>query len=468
MLVLFKSTYCRGVGKTRRDFRFVDKALDCENTAFIDLSTWVKKDPSGGHLFSFHSEILKSASVSFNPAFILGTREEASETILPIFRRNYFHRGLGALIQKFGMREDLEKASLTLDSIAGNKLIHVYEGGFRELTFLSEILASRTDCSAVFNFFNAEPWSALFSRANPLSGVATRILRQAVEQMQGKVVFTVDTDRFAIKMAGTVGRKKLNVYPLFSNLKANQQLETSWKSRPVTFMFTPRTYWEKRLVLQTLKVLEQSIQEIIDVVIASRWTSVFRSSSLKRLELKKIRVRVQSGPSSEEHYSKLFFDSKVVVLPYLDKHYVYGSSGKLFDARAGGCWVVAPNGTSAGDSVDLNGWGKTFNGRADDLAKTLASLNLDQQPKADQKSNGAHRTIDALSGLVGLLPAGAPQTKRIPWLYTLPFLLGFSGFYWLALHLILVPSKRFLMSLIRLPSSIRSGSRLREGQLPSS
>lgn len=415
---------------------------------FIDISTWVKKSSDAGHVFTFHSKIQKQSASAFKTSVIFGPVREESPEIKPIFHTGHFHRGLGNIFQTINMRSDLARAHESLDSLDGIKFMHFYEGGLRELTFLSEILASRSDCVAVFNFFASEPWIALVNKQNPLSRVAIKILSNMLKSTEGRVAFTADTPKFAELYSKVFEDVKIGVYPLFSNLSSVLESGEKWNSRPVNFLFTPRTLAEKKLTVRCIEILQDVAPAKITIVIASRWTSRFKTKSLTKISNKNIKVQVVSGPSSEKRYEKLFRESKVVVLPYLDKHYVFGSSGKVLDARLGGCWVGAPAGTSASELIVRNGWGVTFERNATSAVEAIRSAGLAHPPIFGDDAPVVARAIEFFQNTIETLNPLAPFPEKVKGLRFLPFLIGLQGLRWAILHAIFVPGKRFLFGLV--------------------
>lgn len=417
--------------------------LVAESTIFVDISPWVKKSPTAGHVFTFHSHLLRQSSGVFRKGAIFGPLEEASKEITPVFRDSYFGRGLGTLFQAVNMSEDLDRAMRALDSLEGTKLLHFYEGGFRELTFLSRILSARDDCVAIFNFFASEPWIPLISKQNPLSKLAIKIMSDMFISSAHLVAFTADTPKFAQYLSGVFHDSDINVYPLFSSLEPRPQTEVDWKARPITYLFTPRTLMEQKLTVRSIELLQDRVQSRIKIAIAARWTANFTEKLLRSLSNKNIEIEVLSGPLSDEQYENLFFQTKVVVLPYLDKHYVYGSSGKTLDARNGGCWVVAPAGIASGELLAERGWGKTFNGTAINLAGVLVDDCFSHPPIFDEHQPSSNKSVEFLVEQLGRLNIGEDALSKLNGIYVLPFLVGVQGLQWLFAHLILHPGRRF-------------------------
>jgi len=420
----------------------IDRLLP-NSVTFVDISPWVKERATAGHVFTFHSRMLNESAVTFRKGLIFGPKEEASHEITPIFRDSYFHRGLGTLLQSVNMSRDMAKAIKALDNLDGIKLLHFYEGGFRELTFLYKLLSSRDDCVAVFNFFASEPWARLFSRNNPFSRVSIKIMSDIFASTMGHVAFTADTPKFAELFARVFEGVPVSVYPLFSNIEPESTTSEKWKTRPISFLFTPRTLAEQKLTVRSIKLLQDRLESNTKIVIASRWTAQFTDKSLQRISNSNLDIEILPGPFSDEQYESLFFKTKVVVLPYLDRHYVFGSSGKALDARNGGCWVVAPAGASVGDLIARNVWGKTFDGSATNLAEVLCDAFFADPPSFKNDEPVIAKSIEFFVDKLGSLQAGRLAGARAHSLHALPFLVGIEGLPWLTRHLILLPGKRF-------------------------
>ena len=409
---------------------------------FIDVSALVEGTPGKGHPFSFHSNLVKASEHSFNSSLIFGPILEKSNVVFPIFTRRFFERGLGNFFQKIGMNQDVGRASVKIESITGKKILHFYEGGLRDLTFVAELLSQRRDIVAVFNFFSIEPWLQILTSKFPGSNYVRRRLRKLLTELSENVAFTCDSTRMQTLFAKHLEFKEISVYPLFSSVRPSGKTDPAWSERKYSFLLTPRTWREQRLVSKALGLLAESDVQTHCVAIAPRWRSQFNPKKIRKLQTIGINAEVIKGPLSHNEYSELFHQSKVVVLPYLDKHYILGSSGKVLDSRMANSLTVAPINTSAGQLVLEKGWGRAVDISPKNLALNLNEIDLENKIEFEDADPGAEQCIQKIVKLSSNLKYREIELRAISGLYFLPFLLGLKGARWTLIHLIVAPLLR--------------------------
>ena len=328
-----------------------------------------------------------------------------------------------------------------LDSLPGLKTLHFYEGGLRELGLLADLLSERTDVVAIFNFFSLEPWHRILTSRQLGTNQMRSLLRDLILSMKRSVAFTCDSERMRDYFSEKLGVDLLSVYPLFSTIPFGRENE-GWDKRTNTYLFAPRTLGEQRLVVKALELLAKKRSGQESAVVISRWNSSILGSVRKRLRELDFHVELIDSSLTSEDYAEVFLNTKVVVLPYLDKHYVFGSSGKTLDARMAGCLTVAPTGTSAGYLVSRMGWGTTFDGSASGLAASVYGLDLSTKPIFVDQPPSLIGTVTALARLSSTLtvPSRAPSPKSM--LRLLPLAVFLLGSRWALIHGFAVPAKR--------------------------
>lgn len=408
----------------------------------IDVSALVEGTPGKGHPFSFHSNLVKASDHSFSSSLIFGPILEKSDVVFPIFNKRFFDRGLGNFFQKIGMKQDLERASAKIESIPGTKVLHFYEGGLRDLTFLAELLSQRQDIVAVFNFFSIEPWLQILTSKFPGSNYARRRLSKLLTELSENVAFTCDSTPMQTLFAKHLEFKEISVYPLFSSVRPSGKADPTWSERKYSFLLTPRTWQEQRLVIKALGLLASSDAQTHCVAVAPRWRSQFNPKKIRNLRTIGINAESINGPLSHNEYSELFHQSKVVILPYLDKHYILGSSGKVLDSRMANCLTVAPINTSAGQLVLEKGWGRAFEISPKNLARLLSEIDLEVKPEFKDGDPSTEKCIQEIVELSRNLKHCEKELSTISFLYVLPFLLGLKGTKWTLIHLIAAPLLR--------------------------
>ena len=412
-----------------------------KDITFVDVSTMVEGAPGRGHLHDFHFELVAAAKRVFKTAIIVGPIAESNPLITPVFRAKHFRRGLGTFFPNLYMNEDLQRMASALDGISGTKVLHFYEGGFRDLVFLSRIMNQRKDIISVFNFFALDPWFTLISKANPFGFLARIILRKTIFNLEPSTAFTFDSIHGLGKFRESLAVELGSVYPLFSSLQVDKDQLKAWDRRKNTFLFAPRTRSEKKLVSSAITAVASNATKPLSIAIVSRWKSSFDEAKVKKLGSDLVKVRVYNGGLEKSEYTRLFLDTRAVVLPYLDSHYVYGSSGKLLDAQIAGCLAIAPSWTAAGALVSAQSLGEVFHRGAASLSSVLLSIDLNQGPSTLSSQPDLAWAVSQLGELLASLEPNNPNGLKNTNTTLLPALVGPLGLRWVLVHLVASPAK---------------------------
>lgn len=400
--------------------------------------------PGKGHLYALHWELMHCAKELFADAIALGPIEEASTLVTPVLRRKHFKVYFRALFPYLNLDKDVERISLIFDQIPGKKFLHVYEGGFREFLLLMKVLERRTDTTALFNFFFLDPWLGLLNSRSRLSKAVRASLATAVTLMKSGVIFTCDSIASQKLLASKLAIPEFPIYPLFSSLKKDHLEIKPWDERKYSFLLTPRTRREKRLVIKILGHMEKKLQGEHNVAISARWNSTFSQKALEQFTNSKLKISLVAGGISKQQYSQLFYDTKVLVLPYLDNHYHYGSSGKALDGIMANCYVVAPSRTSVSDLATKHQGIKSFEGSANSLFEVLSGLDLGLAPRNNPQEPSPINAMTEILSMAQTLESEPLRFKFSKILISIPFATGLRGIRWAGVHLVAAPGVAFI------------------------
>ena len=130
------------------------------------------------------------------------------------------------------------------------------------------------------------------------------------------------------------------------------------------------------------------------------------------------------------------------MLPYLDKHYIFGSSGKVLDSRMANSLTVAPINTSAGQLVKEKEWGKAIDISPKNLALVLSEIDLNERPIFEGEDPSVDQCLQEIVELSRNLKCSSTELSSISFLYAIPFLLGLKGTRWALTHLVAGPFLR--------------------------
>jgi hypothetical protein len=399
--------------------------------SFFNLSPLILKTPGKGHGYEFHSSLTNEAARRFLVSMSLGPVSENSKKIKGALNRKHFEKRLGALFLSIDLRDDLSRIRKILNKQPGPKLLHIYEGGFRELVILLRILFERDDTVGVFNFFFLDPWSAFFRSKGLLARFVRKRLAVNLTQLSSKLFLTSDSEESSKLVSQGFGMKEISVYPLFSSIGKPSEV-MAWEDRPIQYLFSPRTKAEQVLVKRTIELMAREITGPKSIIILSRWSSSFKLMFHPVVNESGFEIEIVNRPLDKQEYSDIFQKSQIVILPYLDGHYSLGSSGKLLDSRISMAHSIVQEKSTLASVVAKNNWGQVFDGTSEGLIEAITSLEgkgqtrfFDPDPTVESTLTGILRHVKLLKpvGIVG------KPTRAVLWI---PFSLGWRGSLWLA------------------------------------
>jgi hypothetical protein len=242
-----------------------------------------------------------------------------------------------------------------------NVLVHIYEGGLRELLLTLGLSRRHVNWKFSFNFNLIDPWQILLS-----SGFLARAaLTSCSQELRSVATLYAETGNLALLLGRVLGSTPKE-YPLC----AIAGLDSTFKAKNYDFTFFVNGKEEIRLCLDAIETYEKSLDGAARSAycFVPRWGS---NVELYRDHHIVARSKVLTGTLSSAQYAELMLETSVVVLPYLDKYYKFGSSGRLLDSRKFNVPVLAPQNSSLADQIQTYGWGINFEQTAEGLAHAM-------------------------------------------------------------------------------------------------
>lgn len=324
-------------------------------TIFINLSHCITRDPIKGHPYWFHKTLLETANRIGLNLRTCGPKDQTSEAIIGLLE----HSGsLRSATSVFGLwRQTAEVTAMEALLLESPKMavLHVYEGGFRELLFVRRMMRKNSDLVVLFNFNLTDPWHLIFDKNTISAQIARRAIKRVILEMGSQFVSMAETQetarRFATNLESTVVQ-----YPLFSTIESSGSSRGN-KTRPVDVAFFPADTNELSLVLVALEKLSESDKSITALVVP-RWG--LQLTSAEKIALNQLGARYQEKILDASGYKELYASSKIAAFPYEAPYYLNTSSGRVLDAAASGCYCIAPKGSLPGNQIRREGWGSDY------------------------------------------------------------------------------------------------------------
>jgi hypothetical protein len=333
-------------------------------------------EPSVGHGYWLNKAFKDSCEENGIEFVIVSSLQGKGDITLPLLTLNQAQRSRFTFFPLIGIWHDFKVlTNLLQDHPHSNSVLHIYEGGLRELLLLLLVRTSHPALRAIFNFNLSDPWDTALVSKSRLSQLAWQVLSKNVTRAQPAVLFTAETEELAELFEDKLGfRPKEYPFPALTSRSVNKGIRKEFD-----FFIAVLGDPELKLVMAALTQYRLIHNQKPKVMIQSRWSEPV-SSELASEAIQSHGVVFLESIASKSSYESAIRKSKVVVLPYSNTdYYKLQSSSRMIDAVALGARVIAPEHTAIGRQLEANGWGYTFiptsvASLSDALAKSLQAV----------------------------------------------------------------------------------------------
>jgi len=370
-------------------------------------------EPSVGHGHWLNMAFKDSCDANGIDFVIVSSAQGKDNKTLPLLRLNQAQRSRFAFFPLVGIRKDLKVLDeLLRETSNANSVIHVYEGGLRELLLLILLHKLHPSHQAIFNFNLSDPWDTALSSTSKMSKFAWTALSRNIAWVRPAVLFTAETAELAELLEEKLGFTPLE-YP-FPALTSGSLVENLEKD----FDFFVPIFGDKELELLNEALTNYRVKNsrAPKVMIQPRWSEPL-SPELVLDVVQSHGVVLLETIASKTSYESAIQRSKVVVLPYLNTdYYKLQSSSRMIDAVALGARVIAPENTAIGRQLKSNRWGSTFRASsAISLSQALAeSIEDSGSSPGKLVPRAAHESISELISSLGAQQSGALSPQQRP------------------------------------------------------
>jgi glycosyltransferase involved in cell wall biosynthesis len=270
---------------------------------------------------------------------------------------------------------------------------HVYDGGFREFLLITLLLMTYKESTAVFNFTTLEPWVAIIGSTKAANSGTRKAVSRLKKVFGSRLTLFADSKELGVELSPGANFIS-DEYPLFTFM-AGPESGHGILGDTNQVLFSPCNETELQLSLDAIGNLKNQNKVSILPVIQLRWGGKVSDSRVAEIERKGIRLHQES--LSAKDYAKLYSNTRVAVMPYLDrKYYKFQSSGRLLDSVSRGCVVVVPDKTVLGRKAIENSWGFTF---SSDSSLSLANA-IEKALNSKLESNAKPPTAKAAAEIL--------------------------------------------------------------------
>jgi hypothetical protein len=317
--------------------------------ALVSISPGASKNPSSGHWFWFYRHLYDFQARRGRPGSVtLGPVAAECEHVIGVYRLPFSMR---RLLRQFGsLFSDYVRLRAAIRCFPSTEgiIFQFYDGWVNELVFAA-LLAKRFPRSKfIYNLHWASEWSEIFAEGKHPNSYFGAAVLAVIRDMPENVAVTAETKRLASAVSGRLGRL-IPAYPVFAAFEVGALRD--WAHRDYDVVFFPQRSDEVVWSLAACRRLELFG---FRAAISCREEAWLRGMSdlsdgekfLPRQDDSSGGPDLFFGPLSTEDFRALLSGSRVVVLPYRDPYFVWGSSGKFNEAIACGAFPLAPEDTA--------------------------------------------------------------------------------------------------------------------------
>ena len=324
--------------------------------SIISISCKASATPTSGHDFWFHLFQTEGFDEVWGNAILVGAKSQDGSRIRGLLHYGWRERPVSSFwLLRFAWADAKSiRKNIILPSQGDEHVIHIYEGGFRELALASTLMLIGVRAKIIFNANLTDPWHlALKNTTNPFSRIGLAGAREILRAANGRLVLLAETQNLS-DLFRAKGMPPKDVYPLFASVDAKRSIASRRETDLVMF---PNGLSEVNLCLEVAKqVAEKSPNLDLKMFMVPRWG--YKLEASEKVECSKLGISLIEDTLTSEEYESLYLNSKVCIFPYIDDYYRVSSSGRVLDALALGARAYAPDESSASKTIrELNGGG---------------------------------------------------------------------------------------------------------------
>jgi|694.fasta_scaffold23245_3 hypothetical protein len=337
----------------------------------IHLANRHHDEPSAGHGYWLNHAYKNSCIENGADFIIVAPVKSLDPEAFAVLKLDSESRARLTFFPLIGLQNDLRSVKKLMSEDDQETILHIYEGGLRELLLVIGLKRELEKLKVVFNFNLSDPWHIALASKNSTANGLWKLLSKTIEPLQGSVSFTAETKELADLLM-----QKLDIpiaeyqLPALVPIQDTPQAKRDWDFFiPV---FGPEEF---ALVSDALEISNSEAGTKNRVLIQPKWNRSLTQEAVSKIE--NLGGKILSAVLTQDEYVDFVSHSKVIVLPYKNTdYYLLQSSGRMVDAVALGARVIVPESTSLSRRVQENDWGVSFDVNSPENLATAMEASL--------------------------------------------------------------------------------------------
>jgi hypothetical protein len=337
----------------------------------IHLANRHHDEPSAGHGYWLNHAYKNSCIENGADFIIVAPVKSLDPEAFAVLKLDSESRARLTFFPLIGLQNDLRSVKKLMSEDDQETILHIYEGGLRELLLVIGLKRELEKLKVVFNFNLSDPWHIALASKNSTANGLWKLLSKTIEPLQGSVSFTAETKELADLLM-----QKLDIpiaeyqLPALVPIQDTPQAKRDWDFFiPV---FGPEEF---ALLSDALEISNSEAGTKNRVLIQPKWNRSLTQEAVSKIE--NLGGKILSAVLTQDEYVDFVSHSKVIVLPYKNTdYYLLQSSGRMVDAVALGARVIVPESTSLSRRVQENDWGVSFDVNSPENLATAMEASL--------------------------------------------------------------------------------------------
>lgn len=312
----------------------------------VSISSSASNSPSDGHFYWMYRYLAeRNRRRSTLARTVIGPESAHAPHVTGIISNEAKRRRFRIRTQ-FERRDNWDRVETAISDYvsAGVSRFQMYDGGLAELSLALKWARKFPSALFLYNFHWALSWLDITESSKFSATLLRFAIRFSLKRAPRNLIICAETKRLGDHLSRRLGAVMLP-YPVFSTLRPAKP--TPWSNRPVDVLIFPANNARKdlRIALTLGGKLQLSG---LQVRVVARETDI-------RSEWEDLTAPRPNGlgsdsfvftPLDKGRYTKLLANARVVVLPYTNEYFRFGSSGKFNEAIAAGAFPFCFEGTA--------------------------------------------------------------------------------------------------------------------------
>jgi len=299
------------------------------------LSPLMSDLETAGHYFWVYNALKKRSDDCGTKVVSIGPSSKTSDTFYPLLTKGNSLDGAyaapdGKSVLKFYKVVQNEQIIQAPDT-----LLHFYDAGIADLMLIWKLYKKFPNFYFLLNLHWADKIANKIQARDIFSRIEIFLSRIVLDLMKNKVIITAESKSLS-ELASQVFSQNVLEYPCFSTYTRSKI-----KKKELDFILVANEVGKVAEILEEIGLACSHLNEVSVTLLTKpevkeslKFGDYFLTNNLK--------VRVVDEPLIPQEYEKLHSLTRVLILPYSDPFYKWGSSGRLLDAKIFDCNVVLP------------------------------------------------------------------------------------------------------------------------------